>query len=79
MILSDEEKLLRLKPQSSPAANTVCIHPVQNQSILTEMCTCLFSPAEAPEPKWMNANAAFYLLKMSHPVTVPAAPPEKAA
>uniref|UniRef100_A0A8C1D4R9 SET domain-containing protein n=1 Tax=Cyprinus carpio carpio TaxID=630221 RepID=A0A8C1D4R9_CYPCA len=27
----------------------------------------------------MNANTAFYLLKMSHPVTVHAAPPERAA
>ncbi|KTG06652.1 hypothetical protein cypCar_00042688 [Cyprinus carpio] len=27
----------------------------------------LSSPAQAPEAKWMNANTAFYLLKMSHP------------
>ncbi|XP_051758928.1 uncharacterized protein LOC127517408 isoform X4 [Ctenopharyngodon idella] len=31
------------------------------------------------EPKWMNANTAFHLLKMSHPVTVHATLPEKAA
>ncbi|KAK2899117.1 hypothetical protein QQF64_031418 [Cirrhinus molitorella] len=36
-------------------------------------------PAEEPEPKWMNANTAFSLLKMSHPVTVHTAPPEEAA
>ncbi|RXN33940.1 N-lysine methyltransferase KMT5A-like protein [Labeo rohita] len=39
----------------------------------------LSSPAEAPEPQWMNANMAFCLLKMSHPVTVHAAPPEREA
>ncbi|XP_073701983.1 uncharacterized protein [Garra rufa] len=37
------------------------------------------SSLEAPEPKWMNANIAFCLLKMSHPVTLHATPPEKAA
>ncbi|KAF4115318.1 uncharacterized protein LOC131537650 isoform X1 [Onychostoma macrolepis] len=39
----------------------------------------LSSPAEAPEAEWMNENIAFYLLKMSHPVMVHAAPPELAA
>lgn len=55
----------------------VILHFLHHSSILTRLC--FFSPAEAPEASWMNENIAFYLLKMSHPVTVHAAPPELAA
>ncbi|KAL1246538.1 hypothetical protein QQF64_034583 [Cirrhinus molitorella] len=41
--------------------------------------SALICPADAPEPKWMNPNIAFCLLKMSHPVTLQATPPAKAA
>lgn len=87
--LTDEEKILRYfndwtcnedKPQSSPAASLCMyvIHPaLHHSSILTDFC--FFRPSEELEPKWMNANAAFSLLKTSHPVTVHRAPPEKAA
>ncbi|XP_042585010.1 uncharacterized protein LOC109088428 [Cyprinus carpio] len=54
------------------------VHVVMQNYDLTDEEN-LLSPAEEPEPTWMNANTAFYMLKMLHPVTVHAAPPEKAA
>lgn len=88
--LTDEENLLRYftystgteeKPPSSPAAALLYVSTLflSFKYPHSDLHSCFFSPAEEPEPTWMNANTAFYMLKMLHPVTVHAAPPEKAA
>lgn len=86
--LTDDEKLSRYfsfwtdneeKAQSCPAGSLLYVICMFSIIQVSWPRLCSFSPAQAPEAKWMNANTAFYLLKMSHPVTVHAAPPERAA
>ncbi|KAI2644316.1 N-lysine methyltransferase KMT5A-A [Labeo rohita] len=86
--LTDDEKLSRYfsywtgkeeKPLSSSAGSLSYLIYACSPSFKYPDQYCFFSPAEAPEPQWMNANMAFCLLKMSHPVTVHAAPPEREA